>query len=128
MGLVCPECHAPGGTLAITAKIELPPDSRSDEITLQIIRCSKCHFDAIAAYEESRRGGLDDDHYSHTGYSIDAADLKEVRKLIRRCPARGNPRCTCAAHRELGHQDASGRWDGLAEYQLGDGFAIQLWR
>ena len=60
MAFVCPECHT-SESLRITRSLELPPDSRSDEITLQIIRCSSCRFAGVAVYEESRRGRLDDE-------------------------------------------------------------------
>ncbi len=70
MPFQCPECSTK--TLKITHKLELPPDSRSDEITLQIIECSGCGFGGIAVYEESRRGALDDDSFDHTGYRVGA--------------------------------------------------------
>jgi hypothetical protein len=57
MSFVGPECHA--NSLAITQSIELPPDGRSDEISLQIVACQACGFAGTAVYEESRRGALD---------------------------------------------------------------------
>ena len=118
----CPECR---GTLRITDRIELPPDSRSDEITLQIVGCRDCRFAAIAVYEESRRGALDSESIDHRGFRLAAADLKALRKQMRSCPQRGNPRCECATHRWLGRTDMSGRWAGLADLELGDWFAME---
>jgi C4-type Zn-finger protein len=46
MPLVCPECSS--ASLNVTARLELPPDSRSDEITVQIVQCSQCGFSAAA--------------------------------------------------------------------------------
>ena len=54
MSFACPECLTK--SLKITAKLELPPDSRSDEITVQVVACSRCGFAGVAVYEESRRG------------------------------------------------------------------------
>ena len=49
MGFICPKCR--GISLEITSTIELPPDSRSDEITVQILKCTKCGFDHHAALD-----------------------------------------------------------------------------
>ena len=118
----CPECR---GTLRITDRIELPPDSRSDEITLQIVGCRDCRFAAIAVYEESRGGALDSESIDHRGFRLAAADLKALRKQMRSCPQRGNPRCECATHRWLGRTDISGRWAGLADLELGNWVAME---
>ncbi len=104
MSFQCPECSSPG-SLTITSKIELPQDSRSDEITLQVIQCGTCGFAGLAVYEESRRGSLDSDSFQHFGYHVDAADLQAVKEKIKRCPKPGNPRCQCSAHLELGKRD-----------------------
>ena len=56
MTFLCPECEHK--SLNITAKIELPPDARSDEITLQVVECAQCRFFAIAVDKASRRGAL----------------------------------------------------------------------
>ena len=60
MAFVCPECHMPGA-LRITVSLQLPADSRSDDIALQIVECAHCQFKGIAIYEESRRGPLESD-------------------------------------------------------------------
>jgi hypothetical protein len=117
----CPECQ---GTLRITATMELPPDSRSDEIALQIVRCRDCGFAGVAVYEESRRGTLGSESVDHRGFRIGAADLSALRRQIRNCPQPGNPRCGCVAHQALGRKDSSGRWAGLADMDLGAWFPM----
>ncbi len=124
MPFQCPECST--RTLKITHKLELPPDSRSDEITLQIVECSRCNFGAIAIYEESRRGALNDDSFDHTGYRIGADDLAALRKAIRACPRPTNHRCTCATHRKLGARSESGRWNGLSGVRRESAFGMRL--
>jgi hypothetical protein len=111
MPLVCPECSS--ASLKVIASLELPPDSRSDEITLQIVRCSDCGFSAAAVYQESRRGALDSESVDHAGYRLPEAELRGLQRLIRSCPTPGNWRCDCEAHRKLGAQDAAGRWIGM---------------
>jgi hypothetical protein len=124
MAFTCPHCGTPG-TLRITHRLELPPDARSDEITLQVIRCSHCRFEGIAVYEESRRGALDSESFSHTGYEAkDKAQVSALKAAIRRCPARGDPRCTCAAHRTYGQHGAYGQWTGIERFDLGPPFPM----
>lgn len=122
MPFICPECSSQ--SLRITAKIELPPDSRSDEITLQIVRCSRCRFAGIAIYEESRRGATESFH--HTGYHLQADDLKALSSIIKQCPKPGNARCTCSAHRKLRSKNASGRWNALDDIELERSFQLLL--
>ena len=124
MSFQCPECGE-SGTIRITQRLELPPDSRSDEITLQTVRCNACRFQAIAVYQESRRGSLDDDAFDHTGYRVHPDDLSNLRGQLRSCPQPGNPRCTCPAHRALRHKSPSGRWDALDSLRLGEPFAMR---
>jgi hypothetical protein len=123
MGFLCPACHTTG-SLQITKRLELPPDSRSDEITLQIVRCQLCEFMGIAIYEESRRGALEDESIDHRGYYVSASDLQRLKKLLRECPKPGNSSCTCAAHRQLGGRDKSGRWAGLVGFELNRRFEM----
>ena len=110
----CPKCGAPG-TLAITSAIELPPDSRSDEIALQLVACARCGFRAAAVYEESRRGSLDSEAVDHAGYRVPAETLSLIAAQVAACPDPGNHACDCASHRRLGRADDSGRWCGLPE-------------
>jgi len=124
MPFVCPECSEK--SLKITSRIELPPDSRSDKIALQIVRCARCGFAGIAVYEESRRGALGSESFDHTGYRVSADDLKRVKRAIDRCPKPRNRRCKCSAHRKLGSKDTSGRWNGLKDVQREDAFRLKL--
>ena len=84
MGLLCPKCL--DYSLNIEDKLELPPDSRSDEITLQIIKCKKCSFEGVAVYEESRRGNLDDYSYNHTGYELPTSSLNQIKRDLSKKP------------------------------------------
>jgi hypothetical protein len=122
MPFQCPACQ---GTLRITASLELPPDSRSDEITLQIVKCGECGFEAIGIYEESRRGALGTESVDHRGFRIDAADLRALRRQIRSCPRPNDPHCDCAAHQALGRTDSSGRWAGVSGLKPGAWFPMK---
>ncbi len=111
MSLICPECS--NATLEVASSLELPPDSRSDEITVQIVRCSECGFAAAAVYQESRRGALDGESVDHAGYRLPAGELRRLERLLRSCPRPGDWRCECKAHRKLRVQDVAGRWIGM---------------
>ena len=114
MPFACPECGSPG-SLRITSSIELPPDSRSDEIALQLVACARCGFRAAAVYEESRRGSLDSEAVDHAGYRVAREALASLAAQIAACPDAGNRGCACESHRILGRTDDSGRWCGLPE-------------
>jgi hypothetical protein len=121
----CPNCSLPR-SLRIAATIELPPDSRWDEISLQVVRCGACNFAGLAVYEESRRGALDSEIVHHSGYYVQDEDLKNFAGMIQKCPEPANRRCDCSTHHKLGKQDAYGIWDGLSETQLGLSFNMKL--
>ena len=123
MSFLCPDCST-AGTLKIVSRLELPPDSRSDEITLQIVQCSRCGFEGIAVYEESRRGAMGGESVDHRGYYVSESDLQELKQQMKKCPSPRNARCACAVHRRLGGKDASGRWDGLADIETARRFVI----
>jgi hypothetical protein len=106
-------------------KIELPADARSDEIAVQTLRCGHCRFAAMAVYEESRRGALDDESIEHRGYRLSSQELRELRREIRQCPEPRNPRCHCAIHRKLGTRNKAGRWSGLQELRSRDSFELR---
>jgi hypothetical protein len=125
MPFQCPECTT-SRSLAITTSIELPSDSRSDEITLQIVRCSRCRFEGITVYEESRRGRLDSESFDHYGLHVDLPDVKAVKKAIKQCPNPRSARCKCEAHRILGQKDSSGRWNGLGEMETHGRYRLLL--
>jgi hypothetical protein len=124
MALICPDCAAK--SLTITSSLELPPDARSDEITLQVVRCARCRFLAIAVYEESRRGGFDSESVDHRGFRASPDDVRAIEKTISACPQPRNPRCRCAAHRALGGRDARGRWNGLEDVYWEGWFPIRF--
>ena len=107
----CPTCLK--NTLHITTKIELPPDNRSDEITLQLVKCTRCALQAIAIYEESRRGALDSELWNHTGYQVDDDALKAVTQAIKQCPSPSNPNCQCQPHRTLEKMLLDRSWQGV---------------
>ncbi|MFN2223864.1 MAG: hypothetical protein ACK2UH_15005 [Candidatus Promineifilaceae bacterium] len=110
----CPECKRDG--LSISLSITLPPDSRSDDIILQIVRCRHCKFRAAAIYEESRRGGLDSESWDHRGYRISQEELARLNRLIKSCRTKRDKHCDCPAHRELSQKNEYGRW--LAPFEI----------
>jgi len=114
MPFACPECGGPG-SLRIISSIELQPDSRSDEIALQIVACARCGFRAAAVYEESRRGSLDSEAVDHRGYRVPEDALATLIAQIDACPEPTNRACGCESHRQLSRTDEFGRWTGLAE-------------
>ena len=42
MSFVCPECR--GASLEIGPRMQLPSDSRSDDIAVQVVQCARCDF------------------------------------------------------------------------------------
>jgi hypothetical protein len=120
----CGECGA-RNTIEIVQSLELPPDSRSDDIILQVVKCTKCGFKGLAVYEESRRGALDSESWSHTAYRVSNQDLKAISAAIRSCPSPRNPKCRCRSHRYLGKRDSGGRWSGLVDVEIESSFPIQ---
>ena len=119
---LCPDCGA--ATLVIAASLELPPDSRSDEITVQAIACGKCGFAGAAAYEESRRGSLDSECWTHDGFRMPAGRASALRELLFTCPSPRNSECTCRAHRDLG-RTVDGWWAGLDAWSTTGRFALR---
>lgn len=110
--------------IKIVQTLVLPPDSRSDDIILQVVKCTQCGFKGLAVYEESRRGALDSESWSHTAYRVAGQDLKTVAAAIRACPSPRDPRCHCDTHHQLGSRDRSGRWNGLKKITIEDSFQI----
>jgi hypothetical protein len=125
MALVCPSCERIG-SLRIVSWIALPPDSRSDEITLQVLACSRCDFTGVAVYEESRRGALDHESFRHIGYDVQPDTVVRIRHLINACPDRKNPRCQCASHRGLSSRNQFGRWDFLDDLDYSGTFTMRF--
>jgi hypothetical protein len=125
MSFRCPQCLT-RHSLEITLSIELLPDRRSDEISLQVVSCSACAFRGLAVYEESRHGRSDSESWGHVGYWVSPDAVESVSAAIRSCPFPMNPRCTCAAHTSLGEQDVYGKWRGLLEMERGHTFKMRI--
>lgn len=105
----CPKCFV-SNTLDIRCSIELPPDRRADEISLQVVACQACRFEALAIYDESRRSVLDSKTWHHTGYQVSREAIQSIDETIRTCPEPHNANCPCPAHTSLGRQDEYGAW------------------
>ena len=116
MGFACPRCSVED-SLAIVAVIELAPDSRSDEIALQVLKCGRCGFRGLAVYEESRRGAWDSEAWEHAGYLVDEDVVNTFAGLIDKCPDRTNSDCACESHQILGQRDRNGRWNGIDKFE-----------
>lgn len=125
MSFRCPQCLT-RNSLEITLSIELLPDRRSDEISLQVVSCSACAFRGLAVYAESRHGRLDSESWDHIGYWVSPDAIESVSAAIRSCPDPFNPRCTCATHASLGEQDVYGKWRGLLELERGHTFKMRI--
>jgi hypothetical protein len=114
---LCPACGRPA--LTVEAALDLPPDARSDEIRVQLLRCGACDARGVGVYEESRRGALDSDSFEHSGQPASPSDYEFLRSLCARCPAPEDPRCACLAHLTLSGEDAAGRWLGVDRHLPG---------
>jgi len=123
MGFFCPSCRSAHG-LEIRQSIALPPDSRSDEIMVQVLACRECKYEAAAVYEESRRGELGSEAWNHTGYRASHAALWRLMNLISACPTPKMAGCQCASHRRLGRRSQRGTWNALDDFDLGAPFGL----
>lgn len=120
----CPVCGADDG-LRIVASLALPPDSRWDEIDLQVLECRFCEFKCLGVYEESRRGRLQTEAVNHAGYPVPLSSVRAVRRQIDRCPDPRDRRCPCAGHDRWGRTDSSGRWIGILGMGSGEPFPLR---
>jgi hypothetical protein len=125
MAFRCPDCSGVN-SLAILRSIELPADSRSDEITVQITACRSCGFRGLAVYEESRRGALDRESVDHRGYRVDPQTFARYEGMLRRCPSPRDPHCGCKTHQILSAWDARGRWVGQQDLDRKDSFPMEV--
>lgn len=116
MTFICPTCSK--DSLMIDSSIELPPDSRSDEISVQIVRCFECGFVGLAIYEESRRGSLDSETFHHQGYYVVDTLLNSIRETIESCPNPKKSRCKCYAHKTIYQINEHGTWNWLEKLPL----------
>lgn len=85
--------------MSIVRVIDLGPDDYSDEVSLQVMRCSACNAGVIAVYEESRRGS--DARWHHDGWPATDDMIAELDAGIAACPTPRKYRCSCATHRGL---------------------------
>jgi hypothetical protein len=124
--LLCPACSRPA--LRISASLELGASSASDEVAIQALRCTHCHFTAAASYEESRRGSIESERWSHSAVRITAQDYEKLLASLTACPNPSRSSCTCNAHRWFGQASELGsiqplRWLPCIE---GSGFTPKL--
>jgi hypothetical protein len=125
MSFRCPQCLT-CNSLEITLSIELLPDRRTDEISLQVVSCSACNFRGLAVYEEARHARSDAESWAHIGYWVSPDAVESVSAAIRSCPNPFDSRCTCASHIGLGEQDVYGKWRGLLELERGHTFKMRI--
>ncbi|HWQ84558.1 MAG TPA: hypothetical protein VN363_08335 [Anaerolineales bacterium] len=125
MAFRCPQCKTPA-SLGITSSIELPPDSRSDEITLQVVECSACGFGGLAVYEEHRHAIQETDDWNHIGYWVSQDAVESVKEAIRSCPNPLQAQCKCSVHSSLSQRDIYGVWKGLLELERGHTFLMRM--
>jgi hypothetical protein len=109
MSFNCPNCQG-RKTLLIANRIELAPDARSDEISLQVLRCMNCGYEGLGVYEESFRGVLDSESVDHYGYDVNPDVVRNVDSLIKKCSKPKDSRCKCNSHQILNKRDQNGRW------------------
>jgi hypothetical protein len=109
MFFICPKCLGKG-TLEIIQSLHLPPDSRSDDVVVQILACNQCNHRSGAVYEESRRSGLETEAWEHLGYEVSKVQLDALSALIAGCNEPQNPACPCQVHVLLSAVDSRGRW------------------
>lgn len=125
MSFQCPQCKSVD-SLDIMMAIELPPDHKSQEITLQVVACRVCNFRGLAVYEETRYGGTGEDGWVHTGYWVSPDAVESVVAAISSCPQPNNRRCKCPAHSELSQRNVSQIWRGLLEIERSHTFLMRL--
>lgn len=117
----CPRCQSP--KLETVAALQLEGDAWNDEISLQWAIC-ECGFKAVLVYEESRRGSLDHDCWSHIGHPISTPDWDATMRWLGLCPSNQERDCQCCAHQHFSRCDQHGRWQGLQGYELGKPFLV----
>ena len=124
MPFACPKCLR-SDSLTIGETLHLPSDARSDDIILQLVSCQRCHFRGAAVYEESRRGGLDSEHWTHIGYRLKLSEQQWLKDRLEHCPAPRDSHCDCSTHRLLGNRNEYGRWQLPATVDWSDTFPMR---
>ena len=109
MSIEEPKCTC-GGRLNAACAISLPSDSMSDEIRVIVLECGACGSRCVAISESSMRGRMDSDCNEYSRYKLDDKDVTSLVGKILKCPSPNNDECNCPTHKELGRQDANGRW------------------
>jgi hypothetical protein len=125
MAFRCPQCKT-RDTLQIALSMDLPPDRKSEELSIQVVACRDCSFRGLAVYEVGRGDCPESESWKHIGYWVSPDAVESVSAAIRSCPEQRNPHCTCAAHASLGKKDLRGKWSGLLELERGHTFAMRL--
>lgn len=121
-GFRCPECGE--ADLKITKAIELRPDARWSEITLQLVSCQSCNFEAIGVYKENNWGASE--IVDHNGYRAPPSTRTRVSALIDACPQRSVRNCDCASCSTLSATDENGAWNWLEQAGVGERFPLRL--
>jgi hypothetical protein len=124
MVFTCPSCLA--ASMEITSSIELPHDNRSDEISVQILKCSKCDFAGLGIYEESRRGRLNSKSFHHRAFYVNNSVLESIEKMIKQCSKPKYPNCKCKIHRSLDCVNKNGRWNWHEKIPHKKTFKLQI--
>ena len=122
----CPQCSE--CTLKITAHLEIPPERDWDEITLQVVDCSRCGLGAVAVYHESRRGSFETENWQHNGYRIDPHDVDRLMEILSHCPRPHDSSCLCSAHLEFGMTNKKLQWEGISKIALLEHFQLEICR
>ena len=120
----CPKCQDRKLEAHPTKVLQLDGDAWSDEISLQLAVCQSCCQQFVLVYQESRRGSLDSDCFSHEGYWLDSQTAAELERWVTLCPDRHSSLCRCCAHVHFSRVDSAGRWLGLAGFSVGPHFIV----
>jgi len=120
-GFCCPECGE--ASLAITKAIELHPDARWNEITLQLLWCRGCDFEGVGVYKENNWGASE--VVERHGYRTPISTRVRLSELIEQCPKRSDRRCECSSCATLSATDAQGNWNWLQQQGVGERFPIR---
>lgn len=84
--------------LRIGPIIVLPADDHDDEVSLQLVDCDRCDFQAVAVYRENHWGAEEAWHFE--GYVVPVELRAALESAISSCPEPQNRRCPCAGHRK----------------------------
>jgi hypothetical protein len=121
---VCPGCK--NKALTIQRSIELGPDSRDDEYSLQAVRCVECDFMGVATYQESRRGA--EESWDHICYRMDEAEFESLLDKLLKCRQPSKPKCACDAHNHFGVKNEYGRLNPLEKLEHGKNQFVMRFR